>query len=101
MKFYEFNDFEYYALIIANDEENAMLGYEEIVADLEEDEKELSPDVIDYNEALERYKKGNIEGCETEEDKINDFNENVDNFSRYVSSWKEPWTVLLIDGSLI
>ena len=41
MKFFEFNDYEYYALIVADGEEKAVLGYEETVAEIFEEEKEL------------------------------------------------------------
>ena len=100
MKFFEFNDYEYYALIVADGEEKAVLGYEETVADIYEEEKESSPDVITVEEALERYKKGMIEGCETIGEKIQDFYKNIDNFKEYVSKGTE-YLVLLIDGSLI
>lgn len=101
MKFYEFNDYEYYGLVIAEDEEKAKLGYEEIVAEIDEEEKELIPDVITLEEALERYKKGDIEYCESEEEKIEDFYRNITNFKEYVSKGTEKYLVLLIDGSLI
>ena len=101
MKFFEFNDYEYYALIVADGEEKAVLGYEETVAEMFEEEKELSPDVITVEEALERYKKGMIEGCETIGEKIQDFYKNIDNFKEYVSKGIGQYLVLLIDGSLI
>lgn len=44
MKFYEFNDFGYYALIGANTEDEAVKHYEEIVGDIEEDDG--TPDEI-------------------------------------------------------
>ena len=43
IKFYEFNDFEYYALIVAEDVGKAKLGYKEVVADIYEEENELEP----------------------------------------------------------
>ena len=100
MKFYEFNVYEYYALILADNLENAELGYEENVADLSDEEKELEADEITLEEALNRYKKGLIEGCETEEEKEDDFNKIVVNFNKYVSKGTEPYMILLIDGSL-
>lgn len=100
MKFYEFNDYEYYALILADDEENAMLGYQEVVADLSEEEKELSPDVISTEEAMTKFIKGNIEGCETEEEKVKEFHKMTSNFKEYVSSGTEQYLIFLVDGSL-
>lgn len=101
MKFFEFNNYEYYALILAKDEESAKLGYEELVAYIEEEEKNLHPSVISKEEALKKYIKGNIEGCETEKEKIKDFNNQIVNFEKYVSEGSEPYMVLLIDGSLM
>lgn len=40
MKFYEFKDFEYYALIGAKTEQKAVEFYRETVADIEEDDGE-------------------------------------------------------------
>lgn len=101
MNFYEFNKHEYYGLVLAIDEEWAKKGYEDIVADLEDEEREISPYVISKEQALERYKKGMIDGSETIEEKINDFNVIVKNFEEYVSKSAEPYMVLLIDGALL
>ncbi|MDB2122252.1 hypothetical protein, partial [Clostridium paraputrificum] len=101
MKFYEFNQHEYYGLVLAIDERWAKRGYEDIVADLEDEEKDISPDIITEEQALERYKKGKIDGCNTVEEKINDFNGIVKNFEKYVSKGEEPYMVLLIDGALL
>ncbi|HCL4437601.1 hypothetical protein AL714_09465 [Clostridium botulinum] len=54
MKFYEFNDFEYYALILSTDEIKAKEGYGEVVADLDEIEKDLTPDII-AEKSTEKY----------------------------------------------
>ncbi|HCL4455079.1 hypothetical protein EJM73_08445 [Clostridium botulinum] len=101
MKFYEFNDFEYYALILAKDDIEAVKGYEEVVADLDEEEKELTPDIITGKEALEKYKKGHIEGCETEEEKEEDFYKTINNFKNFAEKSTEKYLILLIDGTLI
>ncbi len=101
MKFFEFNKYEYYALILASNEEYAKIGYKENIADLDEEEESFRPDIITKEEALERFKKGVIEGCETKEDKIEDFNNIINNFNEYVSKGSEPYMVFLIDGSLI
>ena len=101
MKFYEFNDFEYYALIVAEDVEKAKLGYKEVVADIYEEENELEPNEITLDESLLRYKKGFIEGCETEEDKVKDCYQNISNFKKYINKGTEQYLVLLMDGSLL
>ncbi|WP_394883935.1 hypothetical protein [Clostridium tertium] len=100
MKFFEFNDYEYYGLVVAEDEEKAKLGYEEVIAEIYEEEKELRPDIITLEEALEIYKKSDIEDCESEEEKIVEFHKNISNFKDYVSSGTEQYLVLLMDGSL-
>lgn len=101
MKFFEFNKYEYYALILASDEEYAKIGYKENIADIDEEEESFRPNIITKEEALERFKNGAIEGCETKEDKIEDFNKLINNFNEYVSKGSEPYMVFLIDGSLI
>ena len=101
MRFFEFNDYEYYALILAEDEESAKLGYEKEVADIEGKEKSLHPNVVLIEEALERYIKATIEGCETKMEKIKDFHKQISNFEKYVSKSAEPYMIFLIDGSLV
>lgn len=101
MKFFEFNKYEYYALILASNEEYAKIGYKENIADIDEEEESFRPNIITKEEALERFKNGAIEGCETKEDKIEDFNKLINNFNEYVSKGSEPYMVFLIDGSLI
>lgn len=101
MKFYEFNKHEYYGLVLAIDEEWAKKGYENEIAYLEDEEKEFSPDIISEEQVLEKYKKAKIDGCNTAEEKINDFNGMVDSFKEYVSKGKEPYMVLLVDGALL
>ncbi|AJD29373.1 hypothetical protein FDE98_14860 [Clostridium sporogenes] len=101
MKFYEFNDFGYYALILAGNEIEAKEGYGEVVADLDEDEKDLTPDIIAEKEALEKYKKGCIEGCQTDEEKEKDFYKAINNFKKFAKKSTEKYLILLIDGGLI
>ena len=101
MKFFEFNDYEYYGLVVAENEEKAILGYEETVTEICDEEKELEPNEITLEEALERYKKGMIEDCDTEDEKIEDFHNSLEDFKEYVSKGTEQYLVLLIDGSLI
>ena len=101
IKFYEFNQYEYYALIAAETEENAKLGYNENVADIDDEYKDLTPDIITEEEALKRYNKGFIECYITEEDKMEDFYIQLNNFKEYVSKGSKPYILLLIDGALI
>lgn len=109
MKLYEFNKHEYYALILALNEEEALKAYEEeIVGEIEEDEIELTPDIITEKQALKRYKKALIENCETEEEKEEDFYKSINSFKyRQEKAIKqnielsEKYQILLIDGSLL
>ncbi|KIS21773.1 hypothetical protein [Clostridium botulinum] len=52
MKFYEFNDFGYYALIGANTKEEAIKYYEKTVCDIADNDGE--PMELTKDEALER-----------------------------------------------
>lgn len=56
VNFYDFSEFEYYALVMAENIENAIKGYKEVVADIEDEE--LEHRIITRKEALEKYKKG-------------------------------------------
>lgn len=100
MKFYEFNDYGYYGLVIAENVENAILGYEEVISDIDENEKYLIPDEITIGEALDIYIESKIEDCKTEDDKIKDFNKCINNFNEYIHKGTEQYLVLLQDGSL-
>ncbi|MCT8975512.1 hypothetical protein N4T77_02760 [Clostridium sp. CX1] len=86
MKFYEFNDFDYYALIGAESEEDAVKYYRETVADVEEDDG--PPSQITKEDARAKL----LGGCR--EDEI----EALKEFDIYTSR-QEPYLVL-IDGSL-
>lgn len=101
MKFFEFNYYEYDGLVIAADKEKAKLAYEKEIAEIYEEEKELEPDEITLEEALEIYKKAMIEDCETVDEKIEDFYKNISYFKEYVSKGTEQYLVLLVDDSLI
>lgn len=101
VKFYEFNDFEYYALIAVDAEEKypmevAIAAYKEEIADIDEYEKQNTPDEITLDEALERYKKGNIERFYTEEEKIKDFYEQIELDVEH----EQDYTILLISSYL-
>lgn len=54
MKYYEFNDAEYYALIRANTEQQAIDHYFEVVTS-EVDDDELHPDILTRAEAKKRF----------------------------------------------
>lgn len=103
VKFYEFNDYEYYALIAVDEKEKypmdvAIKAYaEEIEGGMEEyneNYEDSTPDEITLDEALERYKKGFIEECNTEASKIIDFYERID-FDK-----EQKYEILLISSDL-
>lgn len=100
-KFYDFRDFEYYALIVAENVENAIKGYTEVVADIEDIDIGLEPKIITEKEALEKYKKGRIEGCGTVQEKIQDFYKELSEFKYPTTIDRNEYIVLLIDGSLL
>ena len=107
MKFYDFSDYEYYALIGVSERETfpmdvALEAYIEEVAEIDEEEKELKPTEISKEQALEIYKKAVIEGCETEEEKIEQFEKEIDlNNKLSARYFDNRYVLLLIDGNLI
>lgn len=106
MKFYDFSDYEYYALIGVSERETfpmdvALEAYMEEIADFEE-EKELIPTEISKEQALDIYIKAVIEGCETEEERIEQFEKEIDlNNKLSIRCGDNRYVLLLIDGSLI
>ena len=106
MKFYDFSDYEYYALIGVSEKEKvsmdvALEAYMEEVADFEEG-KELIPTEISKEQALEIYKKAVIEGCETEEEKAEQFEKEIDLGNKLsIRFGDNRYVLLLIDGSLL
>lgn len=100
-KFYDFRDFEYYALVVAENIENTIKGYTEVVADIEDEDIELEPRIITEKEALEKYKKGEIEGCETVQEKVQDFYKAINEFKNPSTNGRDEYLVLLIDSSLL
>ena len=107
MKFYDFSDYEYYALIGVSEREKfpmdvAIKAYEEEVAEIYEEEKELTPTEISKENALEVYKKSNIEGCETEEEKAEQFEKEIDLGNKLSIRYDDNrYVLLLIDGGLV
>ncbi|ASY52790.1 hypothetical protein JJB75_13920 [Clostridium perfringens] len=99
VNFYDFGEFEYYALVLAENQENAIKGYTEVVSDIEDEE--LVPRIITRKEALEKYKKGEIEGCETVQEKVQDFYKEVSEFRNPLTNGGYEYLVLLIDSSLL
>lgn len=89
MKFYEFNEFGYYALIGAETEDKAMEYYSETVSEIEDDEEGV-PIEITKEEAKAKL----IKACSKEEK-----SELVEEFDLCTST-SEPY-LILIDGSLI
>lgn len=112
MKFYGFDkEYEYSALIAVVENEKypmdiAIKAYaEEIEGGIEEYEesyKDSTPTEITEEEALERYKKANIEGCSTEAAKIIDFYEQIDLGNKLsIRVGDNKYVLLLIDSGLI
>ena len=90
MKFYEFNDFGYYALIGAFTLQEALEEYKNTISDIyEEDGK---PDLITEKEAEEKYCKYAGEDGETYEELGEDFNRLIE---------REKAHIFLMDGSLL
>lgn len=99
VNFYDFGEFEYYALVVAENQENAIKGYKEVVADIEDEE--LEPRIITRKEALEKYKKCEIECCETVQEKVQDFYKEVSEFRNPTTNGGYEYLVLLMDSSLL
>lgn len=94
MKFYEFNgsnNFDYYALIGAESEEQAIKTYHHDICD--KDPNEGFPDEISKEKSLLKY----IETCKQE--KVADINVKIKEFKQKAKD-STPY-VFLIDGSLI
>lgn len=91
MKFYEFNNFGYYALIGATKEEKAINYYVETVADILEEEKDEPIELLTIEEVKEKV----LLACENEKEK----QESLKHFEMMVHS-DETW-LILIDGSLL
>lgn len=92
MKFYEFNNYEYYALIGAENEEKAIKFYVEEISDIEI-EKDERPNEITRECAWNKYKKAleNELVFMFEEDMLKEFNNQIINHSE---------VLLLIDKDL-
>lgn len=88
MKFFEFDDFGYYALIGALTEEKAIEFYKEEVADIEENDEQ--PLEITKEKAVEKL----LGICKDEQQK----HEAVEEFTR--SIYEDETYLILIDGSL-
>lgn len=99
VNFYDFGEFEYYALVLAENQENAIKGYTEVVADIEDEE--LEPRIITVKEALEKYKKAKDEKCESEKEKVEEFYIALREFRVLAINKKIEYLVMLIDGSLL
>lgn len=99
VNFYDFSEFEYYALVVAENMENAIKGYKEVVADIEDEE--LEPRIITRKEALEKYKKAIDEKCESEKEKVEEFYTALREFRVLAINERIEYLVMLIDGSLL
>lgn len=89
MKFYEFNESGYYALIGATTEEVAIEYYGATVSDIEEEDG--APTEVTKAEAKEKL----IKACSSNEEKA----ELVEEFNRCTTTTE--LYLILIDGSLI
>ena len=107
MKFYDFSDYEYYALIGVSERETfpmdvALEAYIEEVAEVDEEEKGILPKEVSKEQALEIYKKAVIKGCETEEEKAEQFEKEIDLGNKLsIRFGDNRYVLLLIDGSLL
>ena len=107
MKFYDFSNYEYCALIGVSEREKfpldvALEAYMKEVAEIDEEEKGLIPAEISKEKALEIYKKSVIGGCETEEEKAKQFEKEIDlNNKLSTRYYDNRYVLLLIDGNLI
>lgn len=107
MKFYDFSDYEHYALIGVSEREIftmdvALEAYIEEVAEIDEEEKGILPKEVSKEQALEIYKKATIEGCETEEEKIDQFKKEIDlNNKLSIRYGDNRYVLLLVDGELL
>lgn len=88
MKFYEFKDFGYYALIGATTEEEAIKHYEEVVGEIDEDDREP----IEINKERAKEKLLNVY-------KDNKKHAAIDEFTKCIYQ-DEPYLILM-DRSLI
>lgn len=107
MKFYDFSNYEYYALIGVSEKEIfpldvALEAYVENVTDIDEEEKEILPKEVSKEQALEIYKKAKIERCKNEKEKIERFEKEIDlNNESIIRYGDDRYVLLLIDGSLL
>lgn len=112
MKFYEFEgEYEFYAMIGVHDgfaspmdlaineyAESIEGGMDEYLEAYEGDK----PTEITEKEALESFKKANIEGCTTPEEKEKEFYKEIEESKKRIKEGSEEDSILfLIDGSLI
>ncbi len=98
MKFYEFNDYEYYALIAVGEDgypmHEAINAYkEEIDCDIE-DESDDTPDEITRHEAYKKFKKACINN-------YSNLSELIQAFQKSINLDDRKYSILLIDGSLL
>lgn len=56
---------------------------------------------MERKEALEKYKKGEIEGCETVQEKVQDFYKALSEFRNPLTNGGDEYLVLLMDSSLL
>ncbi|MFR1708943.1 MAG: hypothetical protein ACLSV2_08595 [Clostridium sp.] len=91
MKFYEFRNYEYYALIGADSKEDAIKEYERKIADIMEDEKEKKPVELTEKQVKNKYINALRNESESKEKVLKDFE---------VCRGEYNPCLLLIDGCL-
>ena len=94
MNFYEFNDYEHYALIVDYTEKDALEEYQDVVADIEGEEIDKHPDVISEEIAVRKFINAQKDGYETKEDKYKEFYKELGRAERDIAS------TLIIEGYL-
>lgn len=89
MRFFEFNEFDYYALIGAETEDEAINFYQEAVADIENDDDK--PDEITEEQVREKIINDTKEKINEIITLLKDFDENIKSTIPFL---------ILIDGAL-
>lgn len=98
MKFYDFSDYEYYALIAVSEHEEypmdaAMDFYETYIGEFDEYEKEIAPNEISKYKAYKSYRKA----CKNEFKCVLDM---IKAFQKTINIRDEKCSLVLVDGSL-
>lgn len=85
--FFEFNNCEEKALIVAENINRASFGYSREVCEISECEKDIKIRMIPEREANEIYKNANIKGCKTPFEKALDFGKRLKQYKETDSTY--------------